>query len=104
MKFKEDRPFANPEAAMAKLLEIADGIDSASGLLGIHFFQEGCNSQLIRVAFTLRRRSEDTRGQLHLHGRCSCDLRQDDYRLIQYGPHHLDFVGLKYHFSFPPTP
>ena len=28
MKFKEDHPFANPEAAMAKLLEIANGIDA----------------------------------------------------------------------------
>ena len=29
MKFKEDRPFANPEAAMAKLLEIANGLEAA---------------------------------------------------------------------------
>ncbi len=28
MKFKEDRPFANPETAMAKLLEIANGLDA----------------------------------------------------------------------------
>ena len=28
MKFKEDRPFANPEAAMAKLLEIANGLEA----------------------------------------------------------------------------
>jgi hypothetical protein len=26
MKFKEDRPFANPEAAMLKLLEIANAL------------------------------------------------------------------------------
>ena len=39
-------------------------------LLDVHFFQECCNSQLIWVAFTLRRRCEDTRGQLHLHDRC----------------------------------
>jgi hypothetical protein len=28
MKFKEDRPLANPEAAMAKLLEIANGLEA----------------------------------------------------------------------------
>ena len=28
MKFKEERPFANPEAAMAKLLEIANGLEA----------------------------------------------------------------------------
>ena len=28
MKFKEDRPFADPETAMAKLLEIANGIEA----------------------------------------------------------------------------
>jgi hypothetical protein len=33
-------------------------------LLNIHFYQKRCNSQFIRVAFTLRRRCEDTRGQL----------------------------------------
>ncbi|MEH2565169.1 hypothetical protein [Bradyrhizobium sp. AZCC 2289] len=28
MKFKEDRPIANPEAALAKLLEIVTGIEA----------------------------------------------------------------------------
>ena len=28
MKFKEERPFAVPEAAMAKLLEIANGLEA----------------------------------------------------------------------------
>jgi hypothetical protein len=28
MKFKEDRPLANPEAAMVKLLEIANGLEA----------------------------------------------------------------------------
>ena len=28
MKFKENHPFADPEAALAKLLEIANGIDA----------------------------------------------------------------------------
>jgi hypothetical protein len=28
MKFKEERPLANPEIAMAKLLEIANGIEA----------------------------------------------------------------------------
>jgi hypothetical protein len=28
MKFKEDRPFATPEAAVRKLLEIANGIEA----------------------------------------------------------------------------
>ena len=28
MKFKEDRPLANPEAAMAKLLEIANALET----------------------------------------------------------------------------
>ena len=28
MKFKEERPLANPEAAMAKLLEIANGLEA----------------------------------------------------------------------------
>ena len=28
MKFKEDRPFADPEAALAKLLEIANGLEA----------------------------------------------------------------------------
>ena len=28
MKFKEDRPLANPEAALAKLLEIVTGIEA----------------------------------------------------------------------------
>lgn len=55
---------------------------SAPGHLNIHFFQKCGNSQLIRVAFTLRRRCEDTRGQLCLHGRCSLGLRQDDRRLL----------------------
>ena len=27
MKFKEERPLANPEAALAKLLEIANGLE-----------------------------------------------------------------------------
>jgi hypothetical protein len=27
MKFKEERPFADPEAAMVKLLEIANGVE-----------------------------------------------------------------------------
>ena len=38
--------------------------ESMSGLLNILFLQKRRNSQLIRVAFTLRRRCEDTRGQL----------------------------------------
>jgi hypothetical protein len=29
MKFKEERPLANPEAAMVKLLEIANGLEGA---------------------------------------------------------------------------
>jgi hypothetical protein len=28
MKFKEDRPFANPEAALAKLLEISNALEA----------------------------------------------------------------------------
>jgi hypothetical protein len=28
MKFKEERPLANPEAAMAKLLEIANALEA----------------------------------------------------------------------------
>jgi hypothetical protein len=28
MKFKEDRPFANPEAALAKLLEISNAVEA----------------------------------------------------------------------------
>ena len=28
MKFKEDRPFADPEGALAKLLEIANGLEA----------------------------------------------------------------------------
>jgi hypothetical protein len=28
MNFKEERPLANPEAAMAKLLEIANGLEA----------------------------------------------------------------------------
>lgn len=28
MKFKEERPFANPEVAMVKLLEIANGLEA----------------------------------------------------------------------------
>jgi hypothetical protein len=28
MKFKEDRPFANPEAALVKLLEIAHAVEA----------------------------------------------------------------------------
>jgi hypothetical protein len=55
---------------------------SAPGLLNIHFVQKCCNSQLIRVAFTPRRRCEDTRGQLCLHGGYSLSLGQDDLRLI----------------------
>ena len=32
MKFKEERPLANSEAAMAKLLEIANALESRRGL------------------------------------------------------------------------
>jgi len=45
-----------------------------SGPFNVHDVQKGCNSQLNRVAFTLRRRCEDTRGQFHLRGRRSLDL------------------------------
>ena len=54
MKFKEDRPFANPEAAMAKLLEIANGIDAdhagriSVGAITQAFLRAGGNVNRIR--------------------------------------------------------
>lgn len=49
MKFKEDRPLTNPEAAMAKLLEIANGIEAdhagriAIGAINHAFLSTGGN-------------------------------------------------------------
>jgi hypothetical protein len=94
-------PYAQPYSDARRQAEFRSQAGSASGLLDIRFFQECCNSQLIRVAFTLRRRCEDTRGQFHLRGRRSLDLRQDDYRLIQCGPHQLDFVQAEIAFLVP---
>ena len=49
MKFKEERPFAVPEAAMAKLLEIANGLEAdhagriAIGAINHAFLSAGGN-------------------------------------------------------------
>jgi hypothetical protein len=49
MKFKEDRPFADPETAMAKLLEIANGLEAdhagriAIGAINHAFLSAGGN-------------------------------------------------------------
>jgi hypothetical protein len=49
MKFKEERPLANPEAAMAKLLEIANGFEAdhagrlSVGAINHAFFEAGGN-------------------------------------------------------------
>jgi len=49
MKFKEDRPFADPEAAVARLLEIANGIEAdhagriAIGAINHAFLSAGGN-------------------------------------------------------------
>jgi hypothetical protein len=50
MKFKEDRPFTNPETAMAKLLEIANGLEAdhagriSVGALNHAFLSAGGNA------------------------------------------------------------
>jgi hypothetical protein len=50
VKFKEDRQFANPEVAMAKLLEIANGIEAdhagriAIGAINHAFLSAGGNT------------------------------------------------------------
>ena len=49
MKFKEERPLANPEAGMAKLLEIANGLEAdhagriAIGAINHAFLSAGGN-------------------------------------------------------------
>ena len=49
MKFKEDRPFANPEAALVKLLEIANALEAdhagriSDGAINHAFLETGGN-------------------------------------------------------------
>jgi hypothetical protein len=46
MKFKQERPFANPEAAVKRLLEIANGLepDHAGRLQGRGLFEVEINA------------------------------------------------------------
>ena len=59
LKFKEERPFANPEAAMAKLLEIANGIEAdlaghiAFGAINHAFLSAGGNASEYGAAMHL---------------------------------------------------
>jgi hypothetical protein len=52
MKFKQERPFANPEAAVKRLLEIANGLepDHAARLQGRGLFEVEINAAVFHCA------------------------------------------------------
>jgi hypothetical protein len=58
MKFVEDRPYAKPDAAAARLLEIANGIDAPGGKVdvgqvNIIFLREGGSPNEYRAGIEL---------------------------------------------------